>query len=195
MSKQSELVKLLQKDGALSVPTGTTAQRPSSPAAGDLRQNSDNNDLETYNGSSWQAVGDQTRAYAIQYLVIGGGAGGAGSNGRGSGGGGAGGYRSSVPLETSGGGASAESELNIFAGSTYTVTVGAGGAKGIGGAGYSTGEAGTNGGNSVFGSITSLGGGGGGAAAGLSGGSGGGGAGGDGGNPANTGGAGTSGQG
>jgi hypothetical protein len=121
-----------------------------------------------------------------EYLVIAGGGGGA--NGRSTGGGGAGGYRNSVVGETSGGNSSAESRLNLSAGS-YTVTVGAGGAGGGGGGG-----AGAAGQNSVFSSVTSTGGGFGaiGSAVGGSGGSGGGAASGD-----NTfaGGSGTSGQG
>ena len=39
--------------GALKVPAGTTAQRPSSPAAGDIRYNSTANTLEFYTGSGW----------------------------------------------------------------------------------------------------------------------------------------------
>jgi len=34
-------------------PTGTTAQRPGSPTAGDFRYNSTGNNLEYYNGSTW----------------------------------------------------------------------------------------------------------------------------------------------
>jgi hypothetical protein len=113
----------------------------------------------------------------VQYLVIAGGGGGGNVN---AGGGGAGGYRSSVSGENSGGGASAESPLGIVAGTSYTVTVGSGGA------------AETSGNNSVFGLITSTAGGRGGVAVGTaaSGGSGGGGGGGG-----ATGAAGTTGQG
>ena len=59
----------------------------------------------------------------INYLVVaGGGAGGAANFG---GGGGAGGFRTSAG--TSGGGASAESALTLTSGTTYTITIGAGG--------------------------------------------------------------------
>ncbi|MCC6599994.1 MAG: putative Ig domain-containing protein [Crocinitomicaceae bacterium] len=101
------------------------------------------------------ATGTET---TVQYLVIGGGGGGGGAthSQNGSGGGGAGGYRCSVPGETSGGGAAAESPLSVAIGS-YTVVVGDGGA----GQPNSSIGRGANGSNSVFGSITALGGGGG----------------------------------
>lgn len=123
-----------------------------------------------------------TENLTAEYLVIaGGGGGGGGDNGYSAGGGGAGGYRSSVMGESSGGGASAESTLNLTASTGYTVTIGAGGAKGVGTSGGAS-TSGSNGGNSSFSTIIATGGGGGGAAdqqnspsAGLSGGSGGGG--------------------
>ena len=113
--------------------------------------------------------------FAVQYLVIaGGGAGGQDT----AGGGGAGGYRSSVTGEMSGGGASAESPFTATSGSSYTVTVGAGGTR-PGTGTVSQGTTDTDGKNSIFATITSIGGGGGvgsaGNQAGRSGGSGGGG--------------------
>ncbi len=63
--------------------------------------------------------------YDVDFLVIAGGGGGALSGG--SGGSGAGGYRSSYNCEASGGGGSSESAFVAIAGTTYTVTVGAGG--------------------------------------------------------------------
>jgi len=63
----------------------------------------------------------------VEYLIVaGGGAGGASPYPYGAGGG-AGGYRSSVQGESSGGNSSAESKINLSAGS-YEITVGAGGA-------------------------------------------------------------------
>jgi hypothetical protein len=119
------------------------------------------------------------QTYSIDFLVVAGG--GAGGGDFRAGGGGAGGYRNSYSTESSGGGGSSESSLTFDAGTTYTITVGAGG----------TGNAGLRGGNgndsSISGTgittITSLGGGGGGnfggqvpqESAGASGGSGGGG--------------------
>jgi hypothetical protein len=86
-----------------------------------------------------------------EYLVIAGGGGGSGPGG----GGGAGGYRCNVSGESSGGGASAESSMTLTAGTSYGITVGAGGAGGR----FSTTTSPTIGGNSVFNTITSTGGG------------------------------------
>ncbi len=67
----------------------------------------------------------QDSAQAVDFLVVaGGGPGGFAESG---GGGGAGGLRTSYG-SVSGGGASAESDLNLGSGTTYTITVGAGGA-------------------------------------------------------------------
>ena len=59
------------------------------------------------------------------FLVIAGGGGGGADRGAG---GGAGGYRNSYNSETSGGGGSSESSLTLSQGTTYTITVGGGGA-------------------------------------------------------------------
>jgi hypothetical protein len=88
----------------------------------------------------------------IQYLVVAGGGGGGENAG---GGGGAGGYRSSVPGELSGGSSTVETALSLVRGTSYTVTVGAGGP-------YQAGLNGANGGDSTFATVTSSGGGGGG---------------------------------
>ena len=45
-------------DTALNVPTGTTAQRASSPVAGDLRFNTTSSKFEGYSGSAWGNVGE-----------------------------------------------------------------------------------------------------------------------------------------
>jgi hypothetical protein len=39
--------------GGLFLPVGTTAQRPASPATGQMRFNTTTNLVETYNGTSW----------------------------------------------------------------------------------------------------------------------------------------------
>ena len=90
--------------------------------------------------------------FDVKYLVVAGGGGGGGaSSGPGSGGGGAGGYRIryDTPLN-------APADLTLFAGTTYPITVGGGGANGTSGS-----RAGVNGANSIFSTITSAGGGGG----------------------------------
>jgi hypothetical protein len=147
--------------GAITLPSGTTDQRPSSPMVGMVRYNTTLNVPEWYDptANSWKGF-FQSSNYTIEYLVIAGGGGGGGAT-RG-GGGGAGGYRSSVAGESSGGGASAEIPLTLSGGLTYAIIVGGGGASGAynndnGAAG------GVSGTNSSFDSIISAGGGGGGA--------------------------------
>jgi hypothetical protein len=39
--------------GGLFLPVGTTAQRPTSPATGQMRFNTTTGSVETYNGSTW----------------------------------------------------------------------------------------------------------------------------------------------
>jgi hypothetical protein len=39
--------------GGLYLPVGTTAQRPASPATGQMRFNTTTGSVETYNGTSW----------------------------------------------------------------------------------------------------------------------------------------------
>lgn len=44
-------------NSAITLPIGTTAQRPGSPAAGNLRYNSNTSVIELYNGSTWATTG------------------------------------------------------------------------------------------------------------------------------------------
>lgn len=128
--------------GAVSIPSGTTAQRPVSPTIGLVRYNTTIASLEVYNGSNWQtiqATGTST-TYNSQYIVVAGGGAGGGGSGRG-GGGGAGGLLSGV--------------TSLTVGTSYTVTIGSGGTG-------ASNTYGGNGNNSVFGSFTATGGGGGG---------------------------------
>jgi hypothetical protein len=162
--------------GALKLPVGTTAERPTG-ATGLIRQNSTTGNPEWWDAttSTWLQF-SQPAGYGVNYLIVaGGGGGGEGFYG---GGGGAGGY-----LETS---------TTLSSGTAYTITVGAGGA----GSASQT-ATGTNGTNSSAFTVTAIGGGGGGSrnngtsgVNGVAGGSGGGGS-----MPPQTGGAGTSGQG
>ena len=136
----------LSSTGHVQLPSGTTAQRPGSPVVGMIRYNSTTSFYEVYTSAGWAILGATAYDYAVDYLVIAGAGGGGGpSGGNYGGGGGAGGYRTSVG--TSGGGGSAESALTLSFGTTYTITVGAGGATNVVGS------------NSVFSTITSLGGG------------------------------------
>jgi hypothetical protein len=82
----------------------------------------------------------------VDYLVIAGGGGGSSTNGndtRGGGGGGAGGLRSTV--SATGGGGTLESKISLNSGTTYAITIGAGG---NGGDANTYGTNTTNGGNS-----------------------------------------------
>ena len=121
--------------GALGLPSGTTAQRPSSPVNGYMRYNTTTNSIESYVNGSWNVTSAGT--YAINLLVVGG-----GGSGGGRGGGGAGGV-----VYTTG--------SLLVSGTAYTVTVGAGGA------GTSGGNYGTTGSSSSLGSTLAYGGGGG----------------------------------
>lgn len=150
----------LNGTGALLTPSGNTAQRPASPAVGMQRWNTTIGGMEVYIGTGstgWQTIA--STAYSVDYLVVAGGGGG----GSGGGGGGAGG------LVTSSG-------LSVSPGTSYTVTIGAGGPGATG----ATTTSGSNGTNSSLSTVTTaIGGGAGGSNStgtnGLSGGSGGGG--------------------
>jgi hypothetical protein len=121
--------------GYFALPSGTTGQRPGTPANGMIRYNSTTGFNEIYQNSGWQSI---QNAYSTDYIIV---AGGGGSSNEDGGGGGAGGYLAS--------------SLVVLGGTSYTVTVGAGGAGSPGGS-YT---AGNNGSNSVFGSFTAIGGG------------------------------------
>jgi hypothetical protein len=47
----------LDGTGAVTVPVGTLAERPSAPAAGMFRFNDDSDEFEGYDGSAWGAIG------------------------------------------------------------------------------------------------------------------------------------------
>lgn len=162
--------------GAINLPQGTSAQRPSSPAVGMVRYNSDTTAYEVYISGGWSPISLGAYSYSVNYLVVAGGGGGGQGSGDGGGGGGAGGYQAST--------------ATLSSGTAYTITVGGGGAGGAS-------ANGTSGSNSVINTIvTSTGGGGGGGygLAGSSGGSGGGGGSGSG-SGGGSGGSGTAGQG
>ena len=148
--------------GYFDLPSGTTAQRPGSPTVGMIRYNTDFASYEVYFSTGWQPITSTPYTYSIEYIVVAGGGGGGGGGGyETGGGGGAGGYITST--------------ATFSVGSSYTVTIGAGGAvTGATGAGNS-GNASSVSGTGV--SLTTTGGGGGGAGgtAAKSGGSGGGG--------------------
>ena len=69
--------------GAIYLPSGTTAQRPSSPVNGLIRYNTDANvaGIEGYINGSWLVV--KNNSYQISYLAVAGGGGGGCSDGNG----------------------------------------------------------------------------------------------------------------
>ena len=54
-----ELFDLASLDSALQLPSGSTAQRPTSPSTGEWRYNTDNNLIEFYDGSAWIDLQDE----------------------------------------------------------------------------------------------------------------------------------------
>ncbi len=135
---------------AMSVPSGTTAQRPTA-RNGMMRYNTTEDQMECREDDNWKYIDTTIPTYDVEYLVV---AGGGGSSCYFSGAGGAGGYRTATGFA-------------LTPGTDYTVTVGAGGTGGLGT------NVGGNGENSVFSTITSTGGGRGGVHASYSGASGG----------------------
>jgi len=192
--------------GSINLPSGTTLQRPSSPQTGQLRFNTDINDVEVYNGTSWICIDNKCKATVtgsvdtkihggykihtftgdgainiicageVEYLIVAGG--GAGGRHHGGGGGAGGLLQGVINLNTS----------------NYTITVGNGGTP-TPGTNSTPGGTGGNGGNSTAFGLTAIGGGGGANAYGSSGAAGGSGGGSHNWTPAGSGGAGTAGQG
>jgi hypothetical protein len=72
--------------------------------------------VEVYDGTAWVTVGEQTDLFSADFLVVAGGAGGGSGGSGGGGGGGAGGYRE------------LSSQTIAILNTSYTVTVGGGGA-------------------------------------------------------------------
>jgi hypothetical protein len=108
----------------------TTARDALTSVTGDMIYNTTDSKVQTYNGSSWDSLGNPF--VDVDFLVIaGGGCGAYNQNGDnyGSGGGGAGGYRTSYGSGSiSGGSSTVETDYRITAdgSTTYTVTIGAG---------------------------------------------------------------------
>ena len=53
------LFDLASLDSALQLPSGTTAQRPTSPSTGEWRYNTDDNKIEFYDGADWLTIQDE----------------------------------------------------------------------------------------------------------------------------------------
>ena len=125
----------LNDTGSLTIPAGNQAQRPGSPTAGAIRYNSTRSKQEVWNGDIWEGVPASIETFmtpgtcswvcppgvtAVQVLVVGGGGGGGGGHDAdwwsGAGGG--------------AGGVVYHPTLVVTPGSSYTLTVGAGGVGG-----------------------------------------------------------------
>ena len=111
--------------GAITVPVGTTAQRPASATNGMIRYNTTTVALEGYIGGAWVTIKQST--YSSDYLIVAGGAGGGWRGGSGAGG-----------LLTG--------STTLTGGTVYTFVVGAGGTASSANDGISGG----NGSNSSF---------------------------------------------
>ena len=116
--------------GAITAPTGTTAQRPATPVAGMMRQNSDLGQFEVYDNGQWQQL--TTTTYTVSYLSVAGGGGG-GAYFPGVAGGAAGGAGGVLTGTSIGGG---------YGGGGNPGSAGGSGGSGGGGAGNSTGTSG-----------------------------------------------------
>lgn len=132
--------------GNVVVSSGTTAQRPASPAQGTLRINTTTNVLEIFSSNTWFTVTSVQPSFTLEYVAIAGGGGGGFNAGAG---GGAGGYLTG--------------SFTVYPGNSFTVTVGSGGTGGVNGSDGS--PAGTGGNTTIvgatIGSILCYGGGGG----------------------------------
>lgn len=126
----NDLLDLGSDTGALGLPKGTEAQRPSNPVEGTLRHNSeiDETKLETYNGTEWRKINEFVPLpYEVDFLVVAGGGGTQTGPYDEQGGSGAGGLRTSYG--TSGRNSPAESKISLSVGNSYSITVGAGGSN------------------------------------------------------------------
>ena len=72
----NDLLALGENTSSLNLPKGTTAQRPSSPVAGMVRENTEDNVIEYYNGTEWKQVKSTIPPILADYLIVAGGGGG-----------------------------------------------------------------------------------------------------------------------
>ena len=128
---------IINDTGFLTLPNGTTAERPT-PANGMMRYNTSISQMEIYAGGDWRTVSTE---YAIEFVLVAGGGGGGGGSSSGGGGGGG------------GGGVIFNSSFLVTPGTGYSLTIGGGGAGGV------TNAAGTAGSNSTGFGFTATGGG------------------------------------
>ena len=144
----------------LNLKSYSTSDRNSlTSVAGDLIYNSDDNEVQVYDGSAWASLGAITQgaSISIDYLVVGGGGGACRHDTRGTGGGGAGGTVNSYNYDSEGTGGRyprAQSTLSLYKNLRYNVSIGAGGARQ-----NSSNTQGFNGLSSYFHTVSAIGGG------------------------------------
>ena len=125
LTADSGVIDASSTTGALTVPTGTTAQRPATAVVGMTRFNTSLAAYEVYvgTGAGWVALA--TDSYSVNYLIVSGGGGGS--------------------FAGAGAGGLLANSITVFSSTAYTVTIGGGGA---GQSALNT--TGTNGSDSVF---------------------------------------------
>jgi len=60
---------VVTSNNSITVPVGTTTERPATPSSGDLRLNSTSSQLEYYNGSAWVVAGTDFQAITYDTFV------------------------------------------------------------------------------------------------------------------------------
>ena len=129
---QDEINDYLMQGVLVFAGTAARGSAITSPVEGQFSFLADSDKTEFYDGTQWVELAPP--GVVFETVTVGGGAGGgAGTNLSGlrnGGGGGAGGYLSTVAGEKTGGNNDVPNVLRIFAGTSFTVTVGAGGAGG-----------------------------------------------------------------
>lgn len=106
--------------GAMTLPTGNTAQRPSSPVLGMTRFNTTTGNPEWYASTGWIQYSD-VAPYNIDMYAWGGGGGGGGNSG--------------MPNAPGGGGGAASGSIAVTPLAAYTIVIGGGGQAQASGAG------------------------------------------------------------
>ena len=108
------VVDFYDNTDSLDLPKGTTAQRPTSPVVGMIRQNTDDNVLEYYDGTEWKQIASTPPTVNMEYVAVAGG--GSGNKG----------FINNSGSTGGGGGAGGLSYGTIGVVGTLTIVVGAG---------------------------------------------------------------------
>ena len=76
LTADTGLIDASSTTGALTIPKGTTAQRPSSPVSGMQRYNTTLSTFEIYTAGAWNPLTVGSYNYTASYLIVAGGGGG-----------------------------------------------------------------------------------------------------------------------